>query len=254
MKIVLKILGVVFVVIGAIILLAGRSAATDALGVIILLVMGGPPIALGVFFLMRSRKKPDQAGANVPDQPTVPPMPEPQPETMPEPEPEPIIEEPAAPDPEPDPAPEEPNYQYYGFKVAGISFREKDVIKNLMDESYEYSMTKRELIDLCMTDQRIYKYLGAPHDVELVPEPDNIHDKNAIKVVADGVHIGYVPREKTAEVKELLATKEIVLIACELYGGPYKILTEDYDDDGKEIYTMNRDRLSIGAQIAIKYK
>ena len=56
MKAVLKILGVILIGIGVIILIAGKSAASDALGLIILLLMGGIPAALGVLCLLKSKK------------------------------------------------------------------------------------------------------------------------------------------------------------------------------------------------------
>ena len=39
---------------------------------------------------------------------------------------------------------------------------------------------------------------------ELIPEPDNKHDKNAIKVIVSGIHVGYVPRNLTANVKNIM--------------------------------------------------
>ena len=41
-------------------------------------------------------------------------------------------------------------------------------------------------------------------NTKLIPEPDNIHDKNAIKIVAGGIHIGYVPKKLIKEVREIL--------------------------------------------------
>ena len=153
MRAVLKILGMILIGIGVVILLAGMSAASDALGLIILLLMGGIPVALGVLCMLKSRKKPEQSGTNVPDQPTIPPMPAPKPM-----EPDQIIEEqpaavPAAPEPEQDP------YKYYSFKVAGISFYEKDIIDTLAIENDDYDMTKKEIVDAYMADEDIYKYM-----------------------------------------------------------------------------------------------
>lgn len=37
--------------------------------------------------------------------------------------------------------------------------------------------------------------------VILLPEPTNKYDKNAIKVIQSGIHIGYVPRDVTHLVK-----------------------------------------------------
>jgi hypothetical protein len=40
--------------------------------------------------------------------------------------------------------------------------------------------------------------------VNLIPEPQNTHDRNAIKVLKEGFHIGYVPRMFTWDVHALL--------------------------------------------------
>lgn len=52
----------------------------------------------------------------------------------------------------------------------------------------------------------ISKYVG-PFKGNIVPEPDNEYDKNALKVVNldDGKHFGYVPTEDIAEVAALIA-------------------------------------------------
>ena len=245
MKAVLKILGVILIGIGVIILIAGKSAASDALGLIILLLMGGIPAALGVLCLLKSKKKPDPAGVNVPDQPTVPPMPaaEPTPDVEPiqEPEPRPAVEEPAAPEPEKDP------YKYYSFKVAGISYHEEDIIDTLAMENDDYDMTKKEIVDTYMTDESIYKYIFSIDDVQLEPEPDNPYDPNAIKVIADGVFIGHVPARSTSRVKQLLGKSPE--ISCELYGGPSKIVFEESDGS----YTMKKSDHNIGAEVILKY-
>ena len=48
----------------------------------------------------------------------------------------------------------------------------------------------------------IDNYLGESVGM-LVAEPDNLYDANAIKVLAtDGHHVGYVPRDMTAEVRK----------------------------------------------------
>ncbi|MBR2555101.1 MAG: HIRAN domain-containing protein [Aeriscardovia sp.] len=46
------------------------------------------------------------------------------------------------------------------------------------------------------------------HSLELIEEPENKHDPNAIKVIVDGQHIGYVPAKKCEKVKKIL-TKTI---------------------------------------------
>lgn len=38
--------------------------------------------------------------------------------------------------------------------------------------------------------------------VLLVPEPTNTYDPNAIKIVWEGIHLGYVPKTETATVRQ----------------------------------------------------
>lgn len=249
MKLVLRIVGIVLAIVGCIILIAGRSAATDLLGIIVLLVMGGLPLALGVFCLLKSGSK-KGSGSNVPEQPTVPPMPEPDPVKIPEPDP--VNEEPPAPSPEP----EKPLFKKYAFKVAGISRRQKDITSKLLPENNDYLLSKSELVEIGAIDERIYKYSPIELDAELVPEPDNPRDPNAIKVFVDDVQLGYVPADKTGKVKNLLEKEQIRAISSAFYGGPYKIIHEDYDPEReKEVYTIEKDsQYNIGAEVTIEYK
>lgn len=246
MKLVLRIVGIVLAIVGCIILIAGRSAATDLLGIIVLLVMGGLPLALGVFFLLKSGSK-KGSGSNVPEQPTIPPMPEPEPVKIPEPEPVKAPEPDLVNDEPPAPEPEQDLHQYYSFKVAGISFHEKEIINELASENDDYDMTKKEIVDAYMTDETIYKYTFSIDDVQLEPEPDNPHDPNAIKVIVDDVFIGHVPAKSTKRVKQILSKSPEIM--CEVYGGPSKIVF----DEGDGTYTMKKSDHNFGAEVILKY-
>ena len=68
--------------------------------------------------------------------------------------------------------------RHFGFKVAGLS---------------HYWENYRGVVDP-----------EGDLTVSLVPEPDNEYDPNAIRVLLNGVHVGYVPKDKTAEVKSIL--------------------------------------------------
>ena len=137
----------------------------------------------------------------------------------------------------------------YTFRVAGISFREADVIDQLLTENDDYSMTKKELIEYGLIDTMIYKYDGLSTDVQIVPEPDNPHDPNALKVIVDGIHIGYVPAKEITTVKRILTAEP--LIGCSFHGGEYKILFED-DATGK--YEVKKGKNNVGAEITLKYE
>jgi len=58
--------------------------------------------------------------------------------------------------------------------------------------------------------RRLFDQLGLPEGgvtqrtARLVPEPSNQYDRNAVKVVIDGWHLGYVPNEISAEMATVL--------------------------------------------------
>lgn len=148
---------------------------------------------------------------------------------------------------------QKPSYKTYDFKVAGVAYHEQELLDNIMYENDDYNMKKSELIDLDMVNERIYKYEPDFMNVELVPDPTNEHDPNAIKVVVDDVHIGYVPEKKTSKVKKILDKNEIIALACAISGGPYRYIKENYDDDG-DAYEDEKCEVHFFANISITYK
>ena len=182
---------------------------------------------MGLFDLFKKKTSP----ARVPD---------------PVPEPEPVSKEETPSTPKPD-------YKTYDFKVAGVAYHEAELLENIMYENDDYNMKKSELIDLDMVNERIYKYEPDFMNVELVPDPTNEHDPNAIKVVVDDVHIGYVPEKKTSKVKKILDKNEIIALACAISGGPYRYIKENYDDND-DAYEDEKCEVHFFANISITYK
>lgn len=137
------------------------------------------------------------------------------------------------------------------YRVAGISFREEAVLK-LAKKNFEYDLSKKEIVEAGSTDERIWEYTFDPSKVSLVPEPDNPNDPNAIKVLVNDEHIGYIKSGRCAHVKKLLAEDRIVKIRCEMGGGPYKVVWEDYDDDkDKAVYTLEKNAINFFAKLTI---
>ena len=70
----------------------------------------------------------------------------------------------------------------------------------------------------------LYKYNFDPMPAELVAEPDNPHDANAIRVDIFGETVGYIPRGDTARVRELLSDDpEVEAI---ITAGPNKLIRD----------------------------
>ena len=123
------------------------------------------------------------------------------------------------------------------FRVAGVSYHEKEIRAMAFDND-TYLMSKADLIDSGFVDEKIYKFDFDPSSVEVVPEPDNLEDPKAMKVIVDGVHIGYIKKGKTGRFRSLLKNQG-VKISASIAGGKYKYISEHYDDyRDKEIYEI----------------
>ena len=126
-------------------------------------------------------------------------------------------------------------------RVAGTSFRQKE-IESLGVKNDQYEYTKTELIDSLCEDEKIYEYEFYPSDTVLVEEPDNQHDPNAIKVVIDGVHVGYIKKGSCSHIKKLINDNKIEYIDAEISGGKYKCLYSEFDyEKNKDVYRVEKD-------------
>lgn len=147
-------------------------------------------------------------------------------------------------------APAGPRATFERHKLAGTSYH-MDAIMALAEENPDYDLTKREIIDDDLVGERIYQYAFTDGPVELVDDPDNEHDPNAIKVLVAGQHIGYIKRGSTGRIHNLQRAGRVLGVTAEIYGGKYKIVTCDEDYDGTEHYDLIRDESLYGAAIEI---
>ena len=103
--------------------------------------------------------------------------------------------------------------------VAGTYYR-KDNIASILNTNRLYNSGDDIFIEKAKENKRIYKYNRRKTNAVLVPEPTNEHDHNAIKVVIDNVHVGYIPADQCIEIKKIMS--KISNIIAEIYGGDYK--------------------------------
>ena len=139
-------------------------------------------------------------------------------------------------------------------KIAGTSFKQND-IESLGEENECYSWTKKELVELHMDEENIYRLNFPDGPVEIIPEPENKYAKSAMKVLVNGVHIGYIKKGSCTHVKKLIDENRIIGIYADISGGKYKRVYVDYDDiEDKEIYDIERDKTDYFASIYITIK
>jgi hypothetical protein len=141
--------------------------------------------------------------------------------------------------------PDKDSFKHEGHRVAGPSYH-RDEIEALGTYNVDYDMTAAEIRDSYDEWDRVYEYVFDPSGVELVPEPENEHDNNAIRVVIDGHHVGYIKHGSNAHIRKLMNENRIVEISAEIGGGKYKQL----DDEGH----VTKDQTEYYVKLDLKVK
>lgn len=113
------------------------------------------------------------------------------------------------------------------FDVVGLAYNE-EALEELRTESDDWSMSRKELLEEYSDGDRLYRYEWPLSPVEVVPEPENEHDPNALKVLLCGKKIGYVKKDQTDAVRALLG--QDLRVWVELEGGEAKVFEEDEDE------------------------
>lgn len=106
------------------------------------------------------------------------------------------------------------------YNIAGLYYR-KEALSEIAEESEEYGYSKKKIIDNDLEDEEIFKY-SYPTFGKLQKDPENEHDKNAVKVLCGGVHVGFIPLDKAVEVGEIIDTKKIINVFVSIEGGEYR--------------------------------
>lgn len=127
------------------------------------------------------------------------------------------------------------------FDIAGLQYRWDDVMNHLAVENGDYEMSKKELIEDDRVDERVYRYDFEARHVELVQEPDDSKYAGAVRIIADGILIGYIPHSRAEEARNLIANDDTHGFKLCIEGGEFHEVREDEDDDGNETYTMITD-------------
>lgn len=124
------------------------------------------------------------------------------------------------------------------YRVAGTSHY-TTAIRSLAQNNPHYNMNKSRLLSAGLAENVIYKHLFAPHQAEVIPEPDNPKDPNAIKVVIDGAHVGYIKSGSCVHLLKVINGNRIGQIRCEIGGGPYKCYFDTSGVDEKPFYELD---------------
>ncbi len=131
------------------------------------------------------------------------------------------------------------------FPVSGISFKKKNVryILHLFSRDFDNAGSTRDRKNIDPPFYSLHSF--RPLVVELVPEPKNKYDKNAIKVVVgfENYHedmsceslplcIGYVPRNMTQQIAPYLEQGKATLLDIgEFHAGYYARISFKFESE-----------------------
>ena len=121
----------------------------------------------------------------------------------------------------------------YFYATGTVYYNEN--IKKLLKLNSEYKNSARALVKSGHVNQNIYKYQCLDTDAKLIPDPKNEHDKNAVQVCINGKLVGFIKREETLRVKEILGNAYVEYINAFVSGGENKIVfpnKDTYKNDG----------------------
>lgn len=124
---------------------------------------------------------------------------------------------------EPEAPAKAPSAKVVGHTIAGTSYRQKEILA-MGRKNPDYELDKRGLFKRWPKGVTVYEYTFSPKKAELVPEPENPEDPKAIKVLVDGVHVGYIKAGSCARIHRLIRENRIAKIEPKIYGGKYKAL------------------------------
>lgn len=131
------------------------------------------------------------------------------------------------------------------FFVAGAGYYSYN-LEQLSKENEDYNKDAQTLANEGKLEKAIYEYKYKNSPVELVPEPENKNDSNAIRVDINGLKIGYISREENLSVKKILGSGNVEKISAFIGGGKYKKVMPDL--------SVINDEKDISIKITIKQK
>lgn len=112
------------------------------------------------------------------------------------------------------------------FHLSGVSYYRANIMK-LANTNPQWTLTVAQHLANGKAGRKVYRYNFTNSPVELVPEPKNPHDKNAIAVRIAGQLVGYISREQNQYVAQLLKGGRIKFISGFIGGGENKYIAHD---------------------------
>ena len=127
------------------------------------------------------------------------------------------------------------------YKVTGTSHYVNNIMK-LASKNADFKLSKKDMIDEGLEGYKVYEYDFYGVKAKLEPEPDNPYDPNAVKVLIDDLHVGYIKSGSCKHILNIINQNRIEKIDFEIGGGKYKYLGYDEYEDK---YFMEKGEISL---------
>ena len=127
-----------------------------------------------------------------------------------------------------------------------------DALMTLAEEDLNYTCTKKEMRDFLIVNRRVYQYKFSPNKIDLVSEPDNAHDPNAVKLLLNDMHVGYIRASEAQGSVDLFNSDKVKRVQVSIQGGKYKILLGESEYGADEEPLSNFDLEKGTAPYSIK--
>ena len=151
----------------------------------------------------------------------------------------------------PEPQSPAPNCKRVSHGVAGCNFHQEE-LRAMGKKNLDFELDKRGLLKRWPQGVTVYEYTFSPKKAELVPEPDNPKDPKAIKVLVDGVHVGYIKAGSCAHLHRLIRENRIQKIEPKIIGGRYKaVFSLDADPGRSEDFDFEKGTAPICVRLEI---
>lgn len=111
----------------------------------------------------------------------------------------------------------------YSFEAAGV-FHHKDELISVGSKSRTFDLPNDKFMEKASDGKVIYQYYFNDCTGTLVPDPGNEVDPNAIKVMLNGACVGYVPKNSTGVVANILKQNPTIKVSTR--GGPKKYVKD----------------------------
>ncbi len=149
------------------------------------------------------------------------------------------------------PAEPDPDVRVKSHGVAGANYHQKE-LQAMGRKNPDFELDKRGLLKRWPGGVTVYEYTFSPKKAELVPEPENPHDPKAIKVLVDGVHVGYIKAGSCAHLHKLIREDRIQTIVPRIIGGKYKELySHDADPESSADFELDKGTSPFGVRLEI---